>query len=675
MSDEAAVPPDREPDHAEPTDGPVPGLGLVSKLRQRLVVQWAFAYLAGAWLVFQAVDVAAEPWGLSLGVQRAIHLLLVVGFFLSLTLAWYHGEKGRQRVSASELLVVTVLCGLGGAAFVVLAPAGRTGDTAGAYEPAGGSSGPWLAWRDAPALAVLPFQDISPGSENAYFADGMHEEILTQASKIPGLIVISRTSVMRYRDRDASVPEIARELGVTAILEGSALKVGDQVRITAQLIDGRTDEHLWAESYDRPLTMPNLLAIQSEIAGRIAQEIGATLTPVEKESLSRLPTEDLEAYDLYLQGRQAHSQYRAEDNEEAIRLFKEALHRDSTYAAAWAYLGSAYAQRVFLAGADPSWGDSAMGAGRRALALEPESAEGHRAVGNGFLSQGRFRQALTEFEAAVNLDSNDFAAVNNVGVMRLRFGEFDEALRWTLRGVRLAPNLPLVWANLAFSYLALDDRDRAEREALRALDMDPENWHALQALSFLHALEGDPRRGVNVAERIIVAEAGAPVHFLFAAEMALLARDYGRAQRHALEAAELLPLGSVPPWHFPGTVLAFTEMRDGASSVAASRLVQTEAELLNRIGAGGDDPKLLWELAAVHAVRREREVAVAWLQRARRAGWRWVGITELDPILDPIRDSPEFETVLAEMRSQVEEMRRSIEEDRALDEERDPLRP
>ena len=179
---------------------------------------------------------------------------------------------------------------------------------------------------------MLPFQNLSPDPENAYFADGITEDILTQLAKVGDLKVIARTSVMQYKGSRKPMREIARELGVATLLEGSVRRAGTRVRIVGQLIDARTEQHLWAETYDRELA--DIFAIQSEVAEQIAAALKATLTPADKERIAQRPTANIEAYDFYVQGRERYYRYRKEDNDQAIELFRKALVIDPRFALA-----------------------------------------------------------------------------------------------------------------------------------------------------------------------------------------------------------------------------------------------------------------------------------------------------------------------------------------------------
>ena len=232
---------------------------------------------------------------------------------------------------------------------------------------------------DSKSIAVLPFDNLSPDPENEYFSLGITEDIITQLSKISDLRVTSRTSAMRYQDSEKSVREIAQELQVASILEGSVRRVGNQVRITAQLVDAKTDEHLWAETYDREIE--DIFAIQRDVAEQIASSLKVELSPEDRARIERKPTENLTAYDYYLKGRDQYYSYSREDNERAIEFFDEALEVDPDYALAHGGLADAYAQRWLWYGFGEEWLDSAIEESSTAVALDPDLAETYQAEG------------------------------------------------------------------------------------------------------------------------------------------------------------------------------------------------------------------------------------------------------------------------------------------------------
>jgi len=351
----------------------MPSPSLLQRLKERKLVQWALAYLAGAFVVFQAVEVLAEPWRISPALQRSVHILLLFGLLLTLVLAWYHGEKGQQRVSGGELLALFAVLMLGGIVLSLL-PTWETPapQRAGIDLPRPGEGDP------RPSVAALPFANLSTDPSDAFLADGIHEEVITQLQKIGGLRPISRTSVMGYREPEQNIRSVASELGVGAILEGTVQKVQERLRVTVQLIDPAADQHLWAETFDQEISMGNLLDIQTEIAQKIASALQLELAPDEQARLATRPTENLEAYQAYLRGRylQGIPHYTEEDVGRAEREFTRAVELDSTFALAWLELANAHAQEVFF------WTDASEG--RKDLAR----AAANRALSSTYGSSG-----------------------------------------------------------------------------------------------------------------------------------------------------------------------------------------------------------------------------------------------------------------------------------------------
>ena len=525
-------------------------------------------------------------------------------------------------------------------------------------DAAGGASVAEGLLRDRPSVAVLPFDNLSPSDEDAYLADGVHEEILTRLSKISALIVISRSSVLRYRDHGLTGPQIAAELSVSALLEGSVQKAGDQIKITAQLIDGETDAHLWGESYDRAFSIENLFDIQSEIAFRIVENLRATLTPQEQSRVTRAPTENMRAYELYLRGRRAYDLYQSSENANAMELYKQAIGLDPSFAAAWAGLGDAYAQGILLFGLESTWWDSAQAASQRAISLDADRADGYKALGLVHMSRGWYRPALDAFLQALEIEPNHPTAAANVSVVLMRFGSLDESLLWNRRALSVGPNHMLIRANMAWSYLALGELDIAQQWARQTIALEQGMVHAHWALSAVAAARGDHARALEIAERVIEIDPDSPARRQFAAEIALFGRDLASAARHSTDALGMSLGGSIPPWHFPGATLGYVLRQRGEIERAREHLQGTRAAVEQLIASGADDPRLPWEIGCIHAIQGELDEALVWLERGFREGWRWTVEIQSDPLLDAVRGSPRFVRLVAEMIADVETMRR-----------------
>ena len=379
------------------------------------------------------------------------------------------------------------------------------------------------------SIAVLPFDNISPNPEDAYFADGIHDEILAQISKIRDIKVTSRTSVMRYRGEDKpSSPEIGVALGVANLLEGSVRLAGNRVRITIQFIEAERDAHLWTEIYDRELTAANIFSIQSEIATMVADALRATLTPEEQEQLATVPTENLAAYDAYLIGRQRLAKQTTEAVVEAIDYFEQATELDPGFALA--YVGSAegYFWQADSSGLPPekvlakaeSAADMALelddqlgeaysvlaaiqhlrndfeaaeATYQRALELSPNYATAY--YGYGALlrgSLGRSEEALPLIRKSVELDPLWAPGARSLGDSFVSLGQFEEGLAWFKRAIELAPGYAGGYESISLHYwYVVGQLDEAVVWQRRAISVDPGVPVLFAELGWLYLNLGD----------------------------------------------------------------------------------------------------------------------------------------------------------------------------------------
>jgi len=509
------------------------------------------------------------------------------------------------------------------------------------------------------SIAVLPFQNLSPDPENAFFADGMTEDILAQVSNIKDLKVIARTSVMRYKDTQKPIREIASELGVATVLEGSVRRAGNRVRIVSQLIDGVTEEHLWAETYDRDLE--DVFDIQSQVAQHIAASLQAKLSAAEKERIEQRPTKSLEAYDLYLEGRELYYRYHKEDNERSIEHFQKALHLDPNFALAHSGLADAYAQRAVRFGFPPTWLDSSIEASQKALSLAPQLAEGYKALGLTYLAKGRLREGLEANRRAEDLKPSFSSAVANLGGSLLYLGRFDEALTWLRGSAEIDPSSAVIWGEaLGSTYAALGDDLRAEGAFRRALEIQPELGTLHQALIGFHLSRGRKREALEHARNRAVAASGEPFLLVAAASAERAAGQPARA-RELLEQALPAVQGQRNPELPEGHVeisLAYLHLLAGRRK-DAERLLEASLEADRRhLAAGNEHWAVPLDMACVHALRDEKDEAFRWLDKAIESGWRGYPQASWSPLLDPLRGDERFRKMMARLDAQVAEMRR-----------------
>ena len=303
-----------------------------------------------------------------------------IGFFVALLLAWYHGERGAQKVSGPEVLILAVILAIGGVLLWRFSDMPSKPAATSAAAPAEVSATPDVRATPsqtagaipAKSVAVLPFENLSADKDNAYFADGIQDEILTGLAKIGDLKVISRTSTQGYGSRPQNLAEIGQQLGVAHVLEGSVQKAGTRVRVNVQLIDAASDDHLWAETYDR--TLEDVFAVETEVAQKIASSLQAQLTRDERAALTKKPTDNPAAYDAFLKARSLllGSSYDRVNTERVLDSLENAVKLDPGFAEAWAQL-SITNSWIYWSGFDPTSARlaAAKSALDRAAALEP----------------------------------------------------------------------------------------------------------------------------------------------------------------------------------------------------------------------------------------------------------------------------------------------------------------
>jgi TolB-like protein len=423
-------------------------LPALERLRKRKLVEWALAYLAGAWLLMQLVDVLSDRWPVPMGVQRGIDLLLLVGFFAALTLAWYHGEKGRQRVTGPELLILAVLLFVAGTLLSFL----RSGGTSVVVDDRVQVE-TRLALDVAAGIAVLPFRNLSGDPEQEYFVAGMHEALITSLSQIRDLRVISRTSAMRYAETDKSLPEIAAELNVNSLIEGSVNTVGDTVRITVQLIDGQTDGHIWGAEYDRQLR--DVLVLLSQIAESVAGQVEVSLAPDVSQMLRSAKSVNPELHDLYMRGRYAYGSFTRRGLAQSVEQFEKAIQIDPEYAPAWAGLAGTHILASYLGYVPPSEGVAdAERAAVRALTLDSQLSIAHTVLGWVHLFEFDWEAARVILERALRINPNDVDALHGLGDYLTITGNAEVGLQYVRRARSNDPFSP-VWGHSVLVHLHL----------------------------------------------------------------------------------------------------------------------------------------------------------------------------------------------------------------------------
>jgi TolB-like protein/Tfp pilus assembly protein PilF len=622
--------------------------GFFEEVKRRKVYRVAAAYIIAAGGVIQLASAAFPAWELPNWSLRLVITLLLLGFPVALMLAWAYditsqgvratptpAAPGSHRRRNVIMLVATGVIISAAAGFFLLPRVS--------------------AHKVDKSIAVLPFENFSDDKANAYFADGIQDDLLTNLAKIGDLKVISRTSVMPYRGKASNLREIGKALGVGTILEGSVRRIGNRVRVNVQLINAENDEHIWAEDYDRDLV--DVFAIQTDLAQKIANELRAKLSPGEKAQMERKPTENGEAYLAFVQ---AHNLSCAVEDFDKLKqseqLYERAIELDPNFALAIARYSQLESLILHLFERTPERREKAQTLAERALQLQPDLPEAHLARGfSYYYGDNNYDAALKEFEIAQSGLPNESEVYLALGAIQRRQGKWTESTANLEKATSLNPKD--VWAlqNLAFNYQMLRNFEMANKTIDRALASDPT---ALGPLEIKCQLAVAEKGDFSVSEKAFEAVKSVPMSAdqklktaISRADVFLLERRY----TEGLQAAENLPDDQVAalPGALFGKYYSVGFARKGLHDEPGAReaFLKAKNAVEEQLQRSPDVEKTHIQLAKVLAQLGEKDAALAEAQRA----------TELLPESKDAFGGPEITAGAAEVYSILGENDRAIE--------------
>jgi TolB-like protein/Tfp pilus assembly protein PilF len=662
--------------------------GFFEELQRRKVYRVAAAYIVAAGFLIQMASATFPAWELPNWSLRLVIALLLIGFPIALILAWAYDitaqgiqvtpTTGAHRRRNLILLIVTAVIVSAVAGLFLL---------------------PRAVWHKVDkSVAVLPFQNLSSDPENAYFADGIQEEVLTRLAKIADLKVISRASTQQYQSEPGNLAEIAKQLGVANILEGSVQKAGNQVRVNVHLINVQTGSQLWAETYDRKLS--DIFAVESEIAKGIAESLQATLTGGEEQALAASPTSNPEAYDAYLRGLafEARGNYSSDALFKAIDFYDLAVRLDPNFALAWARLSGAHALLYFNRGdRTVARRDAAKDALEHAQKLQPNSPETLLFLGYyQYWVLHDYGMAKATFARVSKMLPGNSEVSYALGAIARREGHWAESVSYWERGLALDPRNTVLLTEVAFTYAALRQFPTAMKLYNRALDILPNELYLLASKASIYQAEGNLQEAAkslvqvnaqtnsDVAVRLKLAQLRlernpteairfvqsrqARLHFASPMDkgikqggLALIQRvagDTASAKAAAEQARSTLePISKEQPDNaFVAAALAVAyailDEKDSALKEAerAITLVPSSKDRLS--GPGFEE-----NLALVEMIIGENSRAISILTRLLQtpySGWLYTPapitptLLRLDPIWDPLRADPAFQKLCEE---------------------------
>ncbi len=452
----------------------------LAELKRRNVYKVAVAYAVFGWLSVQVATQVFPFLEIPNWIVRLVIALVVIGFPIALVIAWAF-EATPQGIKRTEIAHPSqATSGENNRAWIYIVIIGAVVSIGlfflGRYTAGNkASSSNDLANK---SIAVLPFESLSEDKSNAYFADGIQDEILARLSKIADLKVISRTSTQKYKSAPNDLREIAQRLGVTNILEGSVQKANDQVRVTVQLINALNDSHLWAETYDRKLI--DVFAAESDIAQKVAASLEAKLTGREKEEIQFAGTKNPQAYDALLRALALRNSSSRVDLEKQIEFSRHAVELDPNYADAWVNLALTEIYKSQTPWTSEEQKERARTAAETALRLAPNSANAHKAMGLFYrycLKDNR--AALAELETARERAPNDGGVLEAIGLLQRAQGRIQDTLATLKKAADLDPLNTEIWIQLALTYAGLRQFDDAHLMVDRALAITPDDLDTL----------------------------------------------------------------------------------------------------------------------------------------------------------------------------------------------------
>src|SRR5437762_6137441 len=459
---------------------------LFRRLKQRKLVQWTLAYVAAAFALLQGIDIVAQRFGWPEQTMRFVIIALSVGLFVTLVLAWYHGERGAQRVTGTELLILALLLAIGGGLLwrfvsITRRPTEQSVSTRASAES--------KSEVNAKSVAVLAFANLSDDKGSEYFSDGISEELLTVLQKIPGLHVAARTSAFSFKGKNATAQEIGQKLGVARLVEGSVRKAGDVVRIAARLTRTDTGEQLWSENFTRDLK--DVFAVETELAQTIVGQLSGQLTggaadPAAKaeiqaqvQAAEKGGTKNVEAHEHYLQGRFYSDRHSEKSAAEALAAYQQAVELDPAFALAWAGLALTHVWYCeFSTEAGRTGFDTHLAGAReataRALSLEPNLPEALLARSEIELNfDFDWKGAAETLRKALALAPADPALRIAAGNLEVARGDMTRAIELYRQAVALDPVNPRARSFLAFNLAVAGHFAEARAEFPRVVELNP----------------------------------------------------------------------------------------------------------------------------------------------------------------------------------------------------------
>ncbi len=497
---------------------------------------------------------------------------------------------------------------------------------------------------EMPVVAVRPFANLSGDTAQEQFTSGISEELRSQLSKISSIRLLSRSAVERYTGAESR--KLASELGVNQIVDGSVRIHSGKLRVSVQLVDARTEQAIWSEQYDRRLE--DILEVQSDVAKRVAGAMQAKLTPAERQRVGKRPTENLAAYDLYLQARKLGGR-RPDTLAKSVSLLKQAIDMDPRFTEAMAELG--YRLAWFANAKDT---DEAKGWAERALAIDPDSAQAHHTLSLVYAGQGYFNKSRLALVRTLEADPNRAAAMSDLSLMFMATGSLEEALHWARRGLERDPLREASYYHVLNTLVTIGRRDAIERWYATWKERFPKSHRQVSSGFWFMIVRGEHDRALQQG-RQLYKETPNKETLQIVGDLALTARAPDAEALFKELHGDALDAPFIQFWMYPQSPrlrYAWFALQRGDQSTAQRLLAHAEEVALKRWTAGVDTSILPVELATIYSLRKQPAKAMEWLNRAHDQGWRESDMLKFDPLLADVRNDRAFQKLVERIESE-----------------------
>jgi len=660
------------------------------ELKSRKVYRVATVYAITGWIIIEVV-VATFPFlHLPDWLITAVIVSVLIGFPVALLMAWAFefSPEGIVRTSSPEAennplpankrkpftgtITIIVLIVLLAGQFIYFSfirdPGSKTDNTSLASQLPQNS------------IAVLPFKNMSEDKDNLYFSDGVMEAILNNLSRIKDLKVVSRTSVERYRDDIKPIPQIASELEVANILEGSVQKIGNNVRITVQLISADNDEHIWATHYDRDIS--DIFVVQSEIARTIAENLKVILTAEERELIENAPTTNLKAYDLFLKAKDQNIETK-KDIEKVIGMYKDVISMDKNFGLAYDNLGAVLYKLNRFGEPNSIWVDSAIAMIDKSLQLDPTNANAYRHKSYIYKTLNDEEKVKENLLKALQYDPNNFFNLKYLGLYYLRIGEYDRGIDYMLKSLALnKPDEKEELYDQMGKIFENIDRKMLKRFYIKALESDPESRYIAEDLTKLEICDKNYEAALQYALKVEAVDFERnwtfPIAYCY-----MLNKQYDKSDQYftklkIIEEKENEAQGQSGSIYYQAYVkIMLGNSEEGQVLMKAYKdtLFQNITPDLNlKIGV-----RSCFDIARVYAWEKNKNEAMAWLEKIVGNGPNWYSATNLlflnsDPFFNNLREDDGFKKVVQSFLNEEESRRQLLREKLAEYHDRNELK-